>query len=169
MDMEDSTLKDVVKEYIAITQKQQASWSGQLNLAPNLLSMALLQMCKKGLIRDFIFMAAGAAIGAVIGILIGNGVLAFFFAGFLGTLKSSISNLRAMFKDTSEGAESKTGWFFFSLALSLLIAPVWFIIKLIKRIKAFFWMRSIEKRLTKEIIPSAYRSVEQLGEYIRSI
>jgi hypothetical protein len=48
-------------------------------------------------------------------------------------------------------------------------ALVWFMIKLVKRIKAFFWTRSIEKRLAKEIIPSAYRSVEQIGEYIGSI
>ncbi|MDR1100733.1 MAG: hypothetical protein LBL28_09655 [Treponema sp.] len=120
--------------------------------------MALLRMCKKQLTKDFIFMAVGAAFGAIIGILIGNSVLAFFLAGFFGTLKNAIGRFWADFKDTSEG-ESKIGKAITSLLLAVLIAPVWFVFKLIKRIKAFFQVHSIEKKLAKKIVPSAFADV----------
>jgi tetratricopeptide (TPR) repeat protein len=166
MNLEDSTPKDWAKEMIAITQKQRAHWSGQLNLAANLIPLVMLQLVKKQLTKDSIFMAVGAVIGAILGILAGNGVLAFFLAGFFGTFKSTIGLFRSTFKSTSDGEESKTGWFIFSLVLSVLISPVWFIIKLVKRIKAFLRMRSVEKTLAKEIAPSAFTELGHIGEYI---
>jgi hypothetical protein len=166
MDTDDSTPKDEVKEMIAITQEQRANWSGKLNLAPNLISMALLRMVRKQLSKDFIFMAAGAAVGAVIGILIGSSVLAFFFAGFFGTMRSTFSLIRNSVKTAGE---SKTSQFFISLVLSVLIAPVWFVIKLVKRMKAFHRMRSLEKTLAKEIVPSAFDAIENLSDYMDSI
>ncbi|MDR1933403.1 MAG: tetratricopeptide repeat protein [Spirochaetales bacterium] len=166
---ETSTAKETAKKIIAITQKQRANWSGGLNLAPNLLSLVLLQEGKKQLTGDFIFMAAGAVIGAIIGNLLMKGTaLPFFFAGFFGTCKSNFDLLWYTFKHPSEG-ESKIGSVLFSLVLSLIISPVWFVIKLVKRLKAFFRMRSIEKRLAKEIDPSAFSEIGRLGEYIGRI
>jgi tetratricopeptide (TPR) repeat protein len=160
----DRFFKILVKNIIAIVQKQRAKGSGKLALAPNLLAMGMLRMSKTQLLVNSIFMAAGAAVGAVIGILAGNGVLTFFLAGFFGTLKGSIGNLLAGSK-TSAG-ESKTAAVLISLALSLLIAPVWFVIKLFKRIKAFFWMRSIGKRLAQKVVPAAAEEVIPLADYI---
>jgi tetratricopeptide (TPR) repeat protein len=160
----DRMSKILVKKIIAIVQKQQANGSGKLDLAPNLLAMGMLQILKTKVRVNFIFMAAGAAVGVIIGILIGNGVLAFFLAGFFGTLKGSIGNLLAGSK-TSAG-ESKITSVLISLALSLLIAPVWFIIKFFKRIKAFFWIRSIGKRLAQKVIPGAMDELQPLGDYI---
>jgi tetratricopeptide (TPR) repeat protein len=165
MDMADTSRKLLVKKIIAIVQKQRANGSGQFTLAPNLLAMGWLQFFKTIVVGNLIFMVAGAAIGSIIGILIGNGVLAFFLAGFFGTLKGSIGNLKAGAK-TSAG-ESKTSAVLISLALSLLIAPVWFVIKLFKRIKALFWARSIGKRLAQKLVPGAIdKELIPLGDYI---
>jgi tetratricopeptide (TPR) repeat protein len=166
MDPVDRMLKILAGKIIAIVKKQQAN-EGKVTFAPNLLAMGFLRMSKTKVVVNFIFMAAGAAAGAVIGILIGNGVLAFFLAGFLGTLKGSIGNISAGSK-TSAG-ESKTTAVLISLVLSLIIAPVWFVIKFFKRIKAVFWMRSIGKRLAQKVIPDAIEEVLPLVDYIDTI
>jgi tetratricopeptide (TPR) repeat protein len=167
MDMVDRIRKMVVKNVIAIVKKQQANGSGKLTIAPNLLAMGFLRISKTKAVVNFIYMVAGAAAGAVIGILIGNGVLAFFLAGFLGTLKGSIGNISAGSK-TSAG-ESKTAAVLISLVLSLIIAPVWFVIKFFKRIKAFFWIRSVGKRLSQKVIPDAIEEIQPLVDYIDTI
>jgi tetratricopeptide (TPR) repeat protein len=166
MDPVDRMAKILAGKIIAIVKKQQAN-GGKLTFAPNLLAMGFLRMSKTKAIVNFIYMVAGAAAGAVIGILIGNGVLAFFLAGFLGTLKGSIGNISAGSK-TSAG-ESKTTAVLISLVLSLIIAPVWFVIKFFKRIKAFFWIRSVGKRLAQKVIPDAIEEVQPLVDYIDAI
>jgi tetratricopeptide (TPR) repeat protein len=167
MDAVDPFEKILVKKIIAIVQKQRANGSGQLTLAPNLMAMGMLQMLKTKVVVNLIYMALGAAIGSIIGGLIGNGVLAFFLAGFFGTLKGSIGNLKAGAK--TDAGESKTTAVLVSLALSLLIAPVWFFIKLFKRIKALFRARSIGKRLVQKVVPGAIEEMIPLGDYIDTI
>jgi tetratricopeptide (TPR) repeat protein len=167
MDAANPMEKILVKKIIAIVQKQRANGSSQLTLAPNLLAMGMLQILKTKVVVNLIYMAAGAAVGSIIGGLIGNGVLAFFLAGFFGTLKGSIGNLKAGSK--ADAGESKTAAVLISLALSLLIAPVWFVIKLFKRIKALFWARSIGKRLSQGVVPGAIGEMQPLGDYIDTI
>jgi hypothetical protein len=93
--------------------------------------------------------------------------LPLFFAGFFGTFKSTFNRLRQGAK-TSEG-ESKVGAAIFSLVLSLVISPVWFLIKLFKRIKASFKIHSLEKTLAAKIDPSVFAAVGRIGVYIENI
>jgi Flp pilus assembly protein TadD len=167
MDTADRMEKILVKNIIAIVKKRQANGNGTVTFAPNLLGMGMLQMCKTKAVVNIIYMAAGAVVGAIIGIAIGNGVLAFFLASFFGTLKGSIGNIFAGSK-TSAG-ESKTVAVLISLAASLIIAPVWFVIKIFKRIKAFFWIRSVGKRFAQNVVPDAIEEVIPLANYIDSI
>jgi len=156
--------KAVMKEIISLVQKQRVK-GGTLTIpGPNLVPMALIQGQKKGLIKNIIFMAVGAVIGVIIGAAFGNPLLAVILGGFFGTLQSIFIKLITLFRQSSGGLEK-----IISLVFSLLIAPVWFVIKLVKRLKALFWARKIEKTLSKEIEPAGVDALSGLLNYCEKI
>jgi tetratricopeptide (TPR) repeat protein len=154
----------LVKEMIALVQKQRAKGGALAFPGPNLMPMSGIHMQKRGLTGSLIFMGIGAAIGIVIGTALGNPLLAVIFGGFFGTLQSTVIKIIGLFKQASGGVEVVL-----SLLLSLIIAPVWFIIKLVKRLKALSWARTIEKALSKEVDPSGVDTVLELVDYCERI